>query len=148
MSLGWITCQVSSHGDPAGTLKFCADINLTMCSVHDADLLAVVSGLRGGLDDYSTDQRGDVGSWTRVAAIAALSRVISHVARQPTPHDRITAAMFNQVIGGMVKQGVEKLEPVRAEVWRAFCQLRTARAETIWPWEGSRTWDFDPGDRR
>ena len=95
------------------------------------------------LDDYSTDQRGDVGSWVRTAAIAALGRTVTFAAGRSNMHVFISQEVFDRTIGGTVKQGVEKLEPVRAEVWRSTSSMRDAKAAKTWQWDCSSVWTFE-----
>jgi len=42
--------------------------------VHDAAFGDAWAALLEGLNDYQVDSRGDVGSWTRIAAMDALVR--------------------------------------------------------------------------
>ncbi|GAW05740.1 TBCD protein [Lentinula edodes] len=61
------------------------------------DMSSIFDALLGGLNDYSVDERGDVGSWIRIACVNAL--------------------------GGILKQGVERLDNVRQESGRTFTKL-------------------------
>lgn len=56
----------------------------------------------------------------------------------------ITQNVFEEVIGGMIKQAVEKLEPVREAAALALARLRHAGAERIWEWEGHTAMSFIP----
>ncbi|GFZ52002.1 hypothetical protein JCM24511_09773 [Saitozyma sp. JCM 24511] len=114
--------------------------------ITDTDVLAVspdsfrriVASLLACLSDYTTDQRGDVGSWIRVAALRALGGIVGCAAGQPpaTALALVDHEVFERVIGGMVRLGVEKLEPVRAASAGALRDLRHVHAGAVWGWEG------------
>ena len=102
-----------------------------------------MDALLNSLSDYSTDQRGDVGSWIRIAGIHALGQVISSLSEiSESPLAWISQDQFENAIGEIVKQGMEKLEPVRGAVWKTFRLLRRTRANDIWVWNGSSLWKF------
>ncbi|KAL2632493.1 hypothetical protein R1flu_003972 [Riccia fluitans] len=94
------------------------------------------------LDDYAVDNRGDVGSWVREAAMEGIERCSYLLCRIQTPRGKVvkaetprrkvvnieepttgseimregcllTDAMGLQVIGGLTKQAVEKIDRVR-----------------------------------
>ncbi|CUA72523.1 Tubulin-specific chaperone D [Rhizoctonia solani] len=71
-----------------------------------------------GFDDYTVDQRGDVGSWVRMAtlrAVASMSQAIFHNRFHLENFDEyLPPDLWHQAIGGVLKQGVEKLDNVRA----------------------------------
>jgi hypothetical protein len=65
-----------------------------------------------GLEDYSIDRRGDVGSWSRVASMDAMVELLTKVAAIPNP------TLFDQsvpyrVVSSIVKQLSEKIDSVR-----------------------------------
>ncbi|WVQ80901.1 hypothetical protein IAT38_003008 [Cryptococcus sp. DSM 104549] len=106
--------------------------------VSDEMLVDIVQALVKGLGDYTTDQRGDVGSWVRIAALKALGRVLaSHPPTQSPNTDSkptimIPDDLLHRVIGGVIKQSVEKLEAVRAEGAMTLAVFRQAG----WQWDG------------
>ena len=106
--------------------------------------VVIVIALITGLSDYSTDQRGDVGSWIRIAALNALGETLAMARLHETA--RIPQHIFEDAIGGVVKQAVEKLEPVREAAALALAKLRVADAQQIWIWEGDKALVFTPGD--
>lgn len=94
----------------------------------------VMSSLLKALDDYSTDNRGDVGSWVRDAAMNGLEKCTyilcsrdsniqgkGSVPEFPkcdiTESDPATsyfdATLATNLIGGIVKQAVEKMDKIR-----------------------------------
>ncbi|KAJ1303413.1 hypothetical protein OPQ81_011604 [Rhizoctonia solani] len=70
-----------------------------------------------GFEDYTVDQRGDVGSWVRIAtlrAIASISQAIFHNRlRLERFEEYLPPDLWHQAIGGVLKQGVERLDNVR-----------------------------------
>jgi hypothetical protein len=69
------------------------------------------------LDDYSVDQRGDVGSWVRMSCVSGLvgiSKVLLDAFPSPSELERyLPPELFHIAIGGILKQGVERLDNVR-----------------------------------
>ena len=56
----------------------------------------------------------------------------------------VPQSLFEEVIGGIVKQAVEKLEPTRTAAALALAKLRSAEAHRIWTWEEHETLLFTP----
>lgn len=91
----------------------------------------IVRAFIKGLEDYSTDQRGDVGSWVRIASLDSIGRVLASLS-PPSPLSSIVEpGIYDEVIGGLVKQGVEKLESVRSASALALARMR----ECGWWWD-------------
>jgi hypothetical protein len=103
---------------------------------------AIVHALITALDDYTTDQRGDVGSWIRIAALHSLGRVVPLSVSSGSP--RIAERQLDDIIGGAVRLGVEKLEPVRGEAARCLAALRQGGIE----WEGKGSLVFEGDNSR
>ncbi|KAI9025982.1 tubulin folding cofactor D C terminal-domain-containing protein [Phycomyces nitens] len=67
------------------------------------------------LTDYSIDQRGDVGSWVRVASMECLHYLIPCVAGLDTADSKyLSKDDIGRVISALLKQGVERIDRVRA----------------------------------
>jgi hypothetical protein len=85
-------------------------LSLTMKSIYATVL--------SGLDDYSVDQRGDVGSWVRTASLRAIASISEALFAKRRDLDRFEAYLppevWHNAIGGVLKQGVERLDNVRA----------------------------------
>ncbi|EOA23407.1 hypothetical protein CARUB_v10016587mg [Capsella rubella] len=83
----------------------------------------VMDTLLKALDDYSVDNRGDVGSWVREAAVHGLEKCTYILckkikANSAGDHNNDTSSLFDsnlvtRLIGGIVKQGVEKMDKLR-----------------------------------
>ncbi len=81
---------------------------------------ALLPALMRGLEDYCTDNRGDVGSWVREAAMRALPRAVCALAtaaprRAPDAPERAVAALL--------QQAGEKIDRVRATAADALSAL-------------------------
>ena len=84
-----------------------------------------------GLDDYATDNRGDVGSWVREAAMKAIERLALQVAAlQRLEEDGalsegrgFPAAAIREVVCALLKQAVEKIDRVRECAAHCLCGL-------------------------
>lgn len=70
------------------------------------------------LNDYSTDQRGDVGSWVRSASMACLLPLLQTIAqvdsRQEKDQRYLTTDAAGAIMGALLKQSVERIDKVRA----------------------------------
>lgn len=70
------------------------------------------------LQEYTVDNRGDIGAWVREAAMNALFKLITTI-----PHDLLEPAKVHQVVTGLVQQAVEKIDRTRALAGKLFCNL-------------------------
>ena len=100
---------------------------------------AIVQAAISALSDYSTDQRGDIGSWIRITGLSALGQMLS----VPTIYSQLDREMVDSAIGGIVKQGVEKLEPCRSQAYTTLSQLRQSGVH----WPGQEVTTFKTGSR-
>ena len=80
-----------------------------------------------GLEDYTTDQRGDVGSWIRMSCVTGLATfsktLFSNAARIINFREYLPPAKYHDAVGGILKQGVERLDSVREQAGHDFLQL-------------------------
>ncbi|TKY90576.1 hypothetical protein EX895_000574 [Sporisorium graminicola] len=79
-----------------------------VCSVDT--LQRAVRSMLVGLQDYSTDQRGDVGSWVRLSCVAGLREILILCSGTKL---LLTEEDFHQAIAGMWKQAAERIDHVR-----------------------------------
>ncbi|EST09962.2 Tubulin-specific chaperone D, C-terminal [Kalmanozyma brasiliensis GHG001] len=96
------------------------------------DLLnRALQSLVGGLEDYATDQRGDVGSWVRLSCIAGLRDVLKLCRRHARQIDR---AQLDEAVGGMWKQAAERIDHVRCAAGTAvLCLYRAYQGDEVRP---------------
>ena len=85
------------------------------------------AALLHGLEDYSVDERGDVGSWIRLASVQGLTRfselLMSNAASIPDFGAYFPPSKYHQTIAGILKQGVERFDNVRQEAGECFMRL-------------------------
>ncbi|KAA1469978.1 TBCD protein [Dentipellis sp. KUC8613] len=90
-------------------------------------LQRMFKALLAGLDDYTVDERGDVGSWVRMACIDGLTEVsltlLNHSTYIPNFSEYLPANKYHAAISGIVKQGVERLDNVRHEAGTHLLRL-------------------------
>lgn len=87
----------------------------------------MIDALQAGLEDYSTDQRGDVGSWIRIACIKGLAEfsdlLLQNAADIPNFASYFPPHKYHDAVGGILKQGVERLDNVRQQAGQEFLHL-------------------------
>ncbi|KAI6166541.1 TBCD protein [Pisolithus thermaeus] len=88
---------------------------------------ALVDALDSGLDDYTTDERGDVGSWIRIACIQGLTSIIEtlFVASKNLSNfaSILPAHRYHHIMGRVLRQGVERLDNVRQIAGESFTRI-------------------------
>jgi hypothetical protein len=93
-----------------------------------------------GLDDYTTDERGDVGSMVRIASIQGLTSVSLTLLRSDTAYfDYIPADLYQEAIAGILKQGVERLDNVRQQAGESIIRLLKCPPPSV---DDSNPWKF------
>jgi hypothetical protein len=120
-------------------LRSLANIAIQPLSHTTATLHTIVQSAISALSDYSTDQRGDIGSWIRITGLAALGQMLS----VSTIYSQIDQNTLNLAIGGIIKQSMEKLEPCRSQAYTTMTQLRNSGVQ----WGGQEAMNFDTGSR-
>ena len=87
----------------------------------------MLNSLLAGLDDYTTDERGDVGSWVRIACVKGLASfaeiLMLNAALLPDFKLDLPAEKYHELLGGILKQGVERLDNVRQQAGEQFIRL-------------------------
>ncbi|KAF8895385.1 ARM repeat-containing protein [Infundibulicybe gibba] len=90
-------------------------------------VMTLYNALLTGLDDYTIDNRGDVGSWIRIVCIRGLAAfsatLISNASTIPQFEGYLPPACYRQALAGILKQGVERLDNVRREAGECFLRL-------------------------
>lgn len=73
------------------------------------------------LEDYAVDERGDIGSWVRMAAINSLGSIIaaffqtSNIRQELLPSQYLPPDLYITAFAALLKQGSERLDTVRRE---------------------------------
>ncbi|KAI0283960.1 TBCD protein [Russula aff. rugulosa BPL654] len=108
-------------------------------------VVRLYNALISGLDDYTVDDRGDVGSWIRIASIQALTSVsvtlLMLAKTDATYTDYIPADLYQKAIAGILKQGVERLDNVRQQAGESIhcllkCPLPSMGDTNPWKFHG------------
>ena len=80
-----------------------------------------------GLTDYTTDERGDIGSWIRISCVLGLSTftqiLFTHSKSLPNFIEYFPPEKYHAAVGGILKQGVERLDNVRQQTGAQFMKL-------------------------
>ncbi|KAJ3775517.1 TBCD protein [Lentinula raphanica] len=117
-------------------------MNLPLHLTHE-DVSLMFDALLDGLNDYSVDERGDVGSWVRIACVDALGTIIETLISRakgiPNFEKYLPPSRYHQCIGGILKQGVERLDNVRQESGRTFLKLLLLSSPDV---ENSDSWNI------
>ena len=99
-----------------------------------------------GLTDYSIDQRGDVGSWVRMASVSALVSAIISALRYISPRgddalrEYFPPNVFQECVSGILKQGVERLDNVRQLVGEEMQRLVGSVPQILEQSESNKPW--------
>ncbi|KAK0550607.1 hypothetical protein OC845_002561 [Tilletia horrida] len=89
----------------------------------------VVKALLSCLEDYTVDQRGDVGSWVRIASLTTLRHYIEMSAwHSDTTHftARIARTQLDEMLAGVSKQAVERIDAVRQHAGLQLIAIRAS----------------------
>ncbi|EDW63994.1 tubulin-specific chaperone D [Drosophila virilis] len=78
----------------------------------------VVECLLQAMDEYTLDNRGDIGAWVREAAMQALYELATQC-----PRDMLTPQQVHQIVVGFMQQAVEKIDRTRGLAGRLCCKL-------------------------
>lgn len=70
------------------------------------------------LQEYTIDNRGDIGAWVREASMNALYKLIVTV-----PHEHLNEHKVQAIVGGLLQQAVEKIDRTRALAGKLFCKI-------------------------
>lgn len=96
---------------------------------------ALFDALLAGLEDYTTDERGDVGSWIRIACVkglaATIELLIAHAHSIPSFDQYLPPEKYHAAIAGILKQGVERLDNVRQQAGEQLLRLLAVPAPDV-----------------
>lgn len=93
--------------------------------VSHEDCQYVLASLESCLTDYSTDQRGDVGSWVRIATMDFLNYLLPCLSKLDAEHGQpyLEKAHSVKLISYILKQSVERIDKVRSKAGKVLCNL-------------------------
>ncbi|TFK74799.1 TBCD protein [Pluteus cervinus] len=96
---------------------------------------SLFEALQRGLEDYTSDERGDVGSWIRMACVQGLTTtselLISNASMIQGFGSYLPPGRYHDAIAGILKQGVERLDNVRQEAGNCIMRLLRLPLPTI-----------------
>lgn len=96
-----------------------------------------------GLEDYTTDERGDIGSRVRIASIqglASVSLALLTLVKSDTAYlEYFPADMYQEAIAGILKQGIERLDSVRQQAGECIIRLLKCPPPSV---DDSSSWNF------
>ncbi|EDX03409.1 tubulin-specific chaperone D [Drosophila simulans] len=78
----------------------------------------VIECLLKALQEYTLDNRGDIGAWVREAAMSSLYEIIT-----TCPPDLLAPEQVHEIVVGFMQQAVEKIDRTRGLGGRLCCQL-------------------------
>ncbi|CAO0797055.1 unnamed protein product [Mucor circinelloides] len=90
------------------------------------DFQFIMGSIEACLTDYSTDQRGDVGSWVRIPSMDLLNDVLPRMSKldaQSGGQHYLKMASTTNLIAALLKQSVERIDKVRSIAGRVLCEL-------------------------
>ncbi|GAA5901804.1 hypothetical protein JCM6882_008678 [Rhodosporidiobolus microsporus] len=99
---------------------------------------AIFTALLLGFSDYTTDQRGDVGSWVRIATLNSWSCLLpalfvssSPASGDVAPPSPPSEELADKVVACMAKQAVERLDNVREVAGKALMRVWGGPGEKV-----------------
>ena len=81
-----------------------------------------------GLQDYNTDRRGDIGSWSRMASMTGLTHLIYLVIDNEI---EVESELMTWSVGGLLKQLSEKLDHVRSHAGSCLEEILQSKSPQI-----------------
>ena len=114
--------------DVAASLSF---VGVWRAGLGKDELGRVIAALLKGLDDYTSDQRGDVGSWIRLACLRGCAELVRSILAEPQPGTWLTVDEYRDVLGKMLKLAVERIDGVRRGAGEALEKIVLLDAATV-----------------
>ncbi|KAG0149301.1 hypothetical protein CROQUDRAFT_89389 [Cronartium quercuum f. sp. fusiforme G11] len=86
--------------------------------VSPTKFLSVISVLINGLNDYTNDERGDVGSWVRSSSLKSLAVLVEFCTLLPNRVPQyLPKKETRRILAGILKQTVESIDSLRELAW-------------------------------
>ena len=98
---------------------------LAKSSVLDTHAAIFAHMIADGLDDYTTNARGDVGSLVRIEAVGAAGRIWRN--GPPKAEDTAGLGIFHSLFGKVLRLAAEKLDKIRAEAQQVVLLVTSQR---------------------
>lgn len=84
-----------------------------------------------GIEDYATDNRGDVGSWVREACMKAMEQWVHLLCTRKQLRLLLTPSMMSTIVCSLMKQACEKIDRVRDLAGNILERLIVAREDSV-----------------
>ena len=114
----------------------------TICTTALDPLLVerIIRALLKGLEDYTVDERGDVGSWARLSCIKGLGQIVLLFLAEGSVEINkwLPSDTYHEIVAGILKQGVERLNNHRVEAGKQLIALLGAPHKP-----GREAWTLD-----
>lgn len=85
---------------------------------HSEHLERVFKCFLMGLEEYTLDNRGDIGAWVREASMTGLAYLLKNC-----PQELLKPEIVTKVMQGLAQQAVEKIDRTRGLAGRLFCGI-------------------------
>jgi hypothetical protein len=120
--------QTTSQNDPEARVRSIDSLKTLLCSVEEKVTAViprslfedVVTVLNRGMEDYSTDSRGDIGSWVREACMNAFAGILASFDEKSLLSQYIDSEFLESLIGKVLQQSLEKIDRVRTTALRVL----------------------------
>lgn len=99
-------------------------ISLGFENLTASDLRKIFECLLKALEEYTIDNRGDIGAWVREASMNVLHQLI-----KSCPVDRLESEIVHNVMSGFAQQSVEKIDRTRGIAGKLFHSLLYSEQE-------------------
>lgn len=94
------------------------EINEMILKEDEKAIDTIFHSLFLALNEYTVDNRGDIGAWVREASMNALYKLTITI-----PHELLDEAKVHAVVCGLLQQAVEKIDRTRALAGKLFCKI-------------------------
>ncbi|MBW0479625.1 hypothetical protein O181_019340 [Austropuccinia psidii MF-1] len=94
--------------------------------------LRLMTALVEGLANYTTDQRGDVGSWVRTSSLTGLAELLEYCAQSSSRvHNYLDQTLLQSIIASVLKQTLDSIDSVRELAWKIMSRIVMAASTFI-----------------
>lgn len=115
----WAEARKESVKALANVIQSIGFDEISKITILDGKALDKIFGcLLLALNEYTIDNRGDIGAWVREAAMNALYKLIVTL-----PHELLDGEKVHAVVSGLIQQSVEKIDRTRALAGKLFCKI-------------------------
>lgn len=115
----WAEARKESVKALANVIQSIGFNEISQMTILDGKALDKIFGcLFLALNEYTIDNRGDIGAWVREAAMNALYKLTVSLPQEHLDEDKVHA-----VVSGLLQQSVEKIDRTRALAGKLFCKI-------------------------